>query len=48
MAGTRRQAAMEEIQRGGQQPSLQLLEAIWQIFDEKKVVRMHTKVLLDA
>ena len=48
MAGTRQAGGDGGDQRGGQQPSLQLLEAIWQIFAEKKVVRMHTKVLLDA
>ena len=43
-----RQAAMEEISEEDSNHALQLLEAIWQIFAEKKVVRMHTKVLLDA
>ena len=43
-----RQAAMEEISEEDSNLALQLLEAIWQIFAEKKVVRMHTKVLLDA
>ena len=40
------QAAMEEISEEDSNLILQLLEAIWQIFAEKKVVRMHTKVLL--
>ena len=39
---------MEEISEEDSNLTLQLLEAIWQIFAEKKVVRMHTKVLLDA
>jgi Protein of unknown function (DUF3631) len=39
---------MEEISEEDSNHALQLLEAIWQIFAEKKVVRMHTKVLLDA
>ena len=43
-----KQAAMEEISEEDSNRSLQLLEAIWQIFAEKKVVRLHTKVLLDA
>ena len=43
-----KQAAMEEISEEDSNHALQLLEAIWQIFAEKKVVRMHTKVLLDA
>ena len=43
-----KQAAMEEISEEDSNRALQLLEAIWQIFAEKKVVRMHTKVLLDA
>ena len=43
-----KQAAMEEISEEDSNRTLQLLEAIWQIFAEKKVVRMHTKVLLDA
>ncbi len=43
-----RQAAMEETTEEDSNNSLQLLEAMWQIFAEKKVVRMHTKVLLDA
>ena len=48
MAGARQQAAMEGISEEDSNLTLQLLEAIWQIFAEKKVVRMHTKVLLDA
>ncbi len=48
MAGPRPTGGDGRAQRGGQQPLLQLLEAIWQIFDEKKVVRMHTKALLAA
>jgi hypothetical protein len=43
-----KRAAMEEISEEDSNHALQLLEAIWQIFAEKKVVRMHTKVLLDA
>ena len=43
-----RQAAMEGVSEESESLSTQLLEAIWQIFAEKKVVRMHTKVLLDA
>ena len=43
-----KQAAMEEISEEDSNLTLQLLEAIWQIFAEKKVVRMHTKALLDA
>ena len=43
-----RQAAMEGISEEDSNLILQLLEAIWQIFAEKKVVRMHTKALLDA
>ena len=43
-----KQAAMEEISEEDSNRTLQLLEAIWQIFAEKKVVRMHTKVLLAA
>ena len=43
-----RQAAMEEMSEEDSNYSLQLLEAVWQIFAEKKVVRLHTKVLLDA
>ena len=43
-----RQAAMEGLSEEDSNLALQLLEAIWQIFAEKKVVRMHTKVLLDA
>ena len=43
-----KQAAMEEISEEDSNRSLQLLEAIWQIFAEKKVVRMHTKALLQA
>ena len=36
------------VRRGGQSIALQLLEAIWQVFAEKKVVRLHTKALLPA
>ncbi len=43
-----RQAATEGFSEENTSPPTQLLEAIWQIFDEKKVVRMHTKVLLDS
>ena len=43
-----KQAAMEGISEEDSNIILQLLEAIWQIFAEKKVVRMHTKVLLQA
>ena len=43
-----KQAAMEEISEEDSNRNLQLLEAVWQIFAEKKVVRLHTKVLLDA
>ena len=39
---------MEEISEEDSNLALQLLEAIWQIFAEKKVVRMHTKALLQA
>ena len=47
-SGRTRQAAMEEIGEEDSNRSLQLLEAIWQIFAEKKVVRMHTLALLQA
>ena len=43
-----KQAAMEEISEEDSNLILQLLEAIWQIFAEKKVVRMHTKAMLQA
>jgi hypothetical protein len=43
-----KQAAMEEISEEDSNRALQLLEAIWQIFAEKKVVRMHTSALLQA
>ena len=39
---------MEGFSEGSDRLSTQLLEAIWQIFAEKKVVRLHTKVLVDA
>jgi Protein of unknown function (DUF3631) len=42
------EAAMEAINEEDSNRNLQLLEAIWQVFDAKKVVRMHTEVLLDA
>ena len=40
--GYAKQAAMEGISEEDSNHALQLLEAIWQIFAEKKVVRMHT------
>jgi hypothetical protein len=42
------QTAMEAVSKEDSNRNVQLLEAIWQIFAEKKVVRIHTKVLLQA
>ena len=43
-----RQAAQETLDEEDNGIALQLLAAVWQVFFEKKVVRLHTKALLAA
>jgi hypothetical protein len=43
-----KQAAMEAVSEEDSNRNLQLLEAVWELFAEKKVVRMQTAALLQA